>query len=469
MTKPKLIRGICEFCGIPGTECIHHSGEYANSYKLPMIDLFKSEEKIPKIIYSTWISDKPLPEKFLKYIESWQRVMPDYKIEIISINNYPKSAFIEKCIERKMFVVAGHYARVQRIYETGGIYFDIDVEAVQTFDRFLDDKLFVGFEDDQVVNNAVFGGVAGHPFLKANMDLLDSFDLDSANVELETGIRMFAKLFGGNDWGDLVTAYPPKYFYPYAWDQEFSPDCITEDTYAVHHWAHSWNGQVSVIIPCYKQEEYLDDAIKSALDQTVQPLEVIVVNDGSPTWNSWKNTWPSRSVKIINQENKGVSAARNTGIMKAKGKYIITLDADDKIHPDFIKKTIGVDDVVSTTLVTFGTENRHWDPTMDHPAFEDFVVNNQINCCSMFRKEMWEAVGGYDEEMIYGYEDWDLWTRMAQAGYTFTVVREPLFLYRKHGWSMVDDAKEKDAEIREYMANKYIKAYETQTKTQKTT
>jgi mannosyltransferase OCH1-like enzyme len=65
-----------------------------------------SPEPIPKIIYSTWISDKPLPEKFLKYIESWQRVMPDYRIEIISMKNKPESDFINRCIERKMFVVA---------------------------------------------------------------------------------------------------------------------------------------------------------------------------------------------------------------------------------------------------------------------------------------------------------------------------------------------------------------------------
>ena len=454
MLKPKIIRGICEFCGIPATECVHHSGVYSAGISTPA-DIVSVARGIPKIIYSTWISDKPLPEKFLKYIQSWQDKMPDYKIEIISMKNRPQSSFIDNCIARGMFVVAGHYARVQRIFETGGIYFDIDVEAIKSFDPLLDNKMFLGFEDDQVVNNAVFGAVAGHPFLKQQMDYLDSFDLNSPNVELETGIRAFARAYGGQDWKDLVTAYPPAYFYPYAWDAPFTKDCITENTFAVHHWAHSWNNQVSVIIPCYKQEEYLDEAIMSALSQSVPPVEVIVVNDGSPTFKDWQNKYSYRSVKVINQENKGVAGARNAGIAMAKGKWILTLDADDKIHPDFIKKTIGVNDIVGTQLQTFGDENRIWTADMANPANSDLLINNQLNCGSLFRREIWEKIGGNDENMRDGYEDWDFWIRATAAGYKISIVMEPLFYYRKHGRSMINGSKEKDAEIRAYMRTKY--------------
>lgn len=457
MQKPKIIRGICEFCGIPAEECMHHKQVFNEVKVLPEVNIFKEHNlaPIPKIIYTTWISDKPIPEKFYKFIESWKRVMPDYKIAIITMDSCPHNPWIDECLRRKMFCVAGHYARVQRVYETGGIYFDIDVEAIKPFDRFLNEKMFVGKEDELIVNNAVFGAAAGHPFLKAQMDYLDAFNLDSENVELETGIRAFARMFMAQDWGDLITYYPPKYFYPYAWDEEFDPSCIKEDTYAVHHWAHSWNNKVSVIIPCYKQEEYLDEAIESALNQTVKPLEVIVVFDGSPTIDTWINKYNPKDVKVIVTPNRGVSAARNTGITASKGKYVLTLDADDKIEPDFIKKTIGINDVVSTTLKTFGTEERTWDPEMDHPTYEDFKENNRINCCSLFTREAFDKVGGYDEEMRLGYEDWDFWVRIAHAGFKFSVIREPLFRYRKHGYSMVDQAREKDAEIRAYMQNKY--------------
>lgn len=459
MDKPKIIMGICEFCGIKATECIHNLPESfpgAND-QFDKIDInwFGDGKKIPKIIYSTWISDKPLPDKFKQYVDSWKRVMPGYKIEIITMENCPHNPWIDECLRRKMFCVAGHYARVQRLYETGGIYFDIDVEAVKPFDKLLSDKMFVGLESDQIINNAVYGARKGHPFLKAQMEYLDKFDLNSENVELETGIRAFAKMFNSQEWGSLITCYPPDMFYPYAWDEEFNPKCIKENTLAIHHWAHSWNNQVSIIIPCYKQEEYLDDAINSALNQTVAPLEVIVVFDGSPTRKNWINKFDHKKVKVIDKPNGGVSSARNTGILASKGKYILTLDADDVIEPDFIKKTIGVDDVVSTTLKTFGDEERIWDPEMDHPTFKDLVVNNRINCCSLFTREAFDKVGGYDEKMILGYEDWDFWVRVAHAGYKFTVVREPLFRYRKHGRSMIDGSKEKDTEIRAYMNKKY--------------
>lgn len=463
MKKPAIIMGICEFCGIKATECVHNFPEMfpgANDVFAPIdIGWLGGGKKIPKIIYSTWISDKPLPEKFQKYVDSWKRVMPDYKIEIITMENCPHNPWIDECLRRKMFCVAGHYARVQKLYETGGIYFDIDVEAIKPFDKFLSEKMFVGLEGDQIINNAVYGARKGHPFLKAQMEYLDKFSLDSENVELETGIRAFAKMYRSQEWGTMITCYPPVYFYPYEWDQEFDPSCIKENTYAVHHWAHSWNNKVSVIIPCYNQEQWVDDAISSALNQTVKPLEVIVVSDGSPSEKlllqiieKYKN---NRAVKFILQKNGGVSNARNNGIYASKGKYILTLDADDRIEPDFIKKTIGIDDIVSTTLKTFGDEERLWDPEMDHPNYKDFITNNRINCCSLFTREAFDKVGGYDEDMRLGYEDWDLWVRMAQAGFNFSVIREPLFRYRKHGRSMVDGSKEKDSEIRSYMLKKY--------------
>ncbi len=71
------------------------------------------------------------------------------------------------------------------------------------------------------------------------------------------------------------------------------------------------------------------------------------------------------------------------------------------------------------------------------------------------RKEIWTAIGGYDEDMRVGFEDWDFWTRATRAGYTVTVVREILFYYRKHSVSMFADAQRKRSEIIEYMHRKY--------------
>lgn len=220
--------------------------------------------------------------------------------------------------------------------------------------------------------------------------------------------------------------------------------------------------KVSIIIPCYNQAHFLPDAIESALAQTYPYVEVIVVNDGSPDNTSHvvrqlrKRKSPGYStIKLIEKPNGGLSSARNAGIAAATGEYILPLDADDKIHPDFITKTIGIDDIVSTGLHTFGQESRAWITDVAKPEYQNFIQRNHINCCSLFKKEIWTAIGGYDEQMRDGFEDWDFWNRATKAGYTVTIVREWLFYYRKHSVSMFADAMRKRTEIIEYMHRKY--------------
>lgn len=206
--------------------------------------------------------------------------------------------------------------------------------------------------------------------------------------------------------------------------------------------------KVSIIIPCYGQAHYLEDAIESALTQTVL-CEVIVVNDGS--LDNTSEIAKKYPVRLVEKTNGGLSSARNAGIAVAKGEYILTLDADDIITQDFVEKTLGLDDIVGTQQQEFGDSHILWTNNNLHPTFEDFKKNNQINCCSLFKKEIWEKVGGYDENMRIGYEDWFFWLKATKAGYKVTIVPEPLFFYRKHGQSMVSNAVKHHDEIYKYM------------------
>lgn len=416
---------------------------------------------IPKIIYTTWISDKPLPEKFNKYLESWARVMPDYKIKVLNLEELHLSPFTLKSIGRKNYALAGHYARVKALYDTGGIYFDVDVEAVGKFDELLSKKLVLGAEDNWVVNNAVIVAEKGHPYLKECLQYMDAYDFkNGTDIELETGPRMFTKLmekrgftegkFG--KYGD-IEILPPRYFYPYHYTEKFTEACIKPGTLSIHHWAHSWNPKVSIVIPCYKQAQYLPDAIESALKQTYKQVEVIVVNDGSPD-NTTAVAKRFPRVKVIEKPNGGLSSARNAGIKAATGGWILTLDADDKLDPTFIEKTINKADIVATEQREFGNSSRHWKPYKESPTYTDFIKRNQINCCSLFRREIWEMVGGYDEQMRDGYEDWEFWIRATRAGYKVKVVWEELFFYRKHGDSMVMHAQKNHDKIFAYMRSK---------------
>lgn len=215
--------------------------------------------------------------------------------------------------------------------------------------------------------------------------------------------------------------------------------------------------KVSIIIPCYNQAQWLRDAVNSALNQTIL-CEVIIVNDGSTdNTDEVANHQIYFIDKYIVKENGGLSSARNAGIKEATGEWILTLDADDKIAPDFVEKCLKYKDeydIIGTGQQEFGeSDSKHIFKT--NPTFQDFVQNNQINCCSLYRKKIWEELGGYDEEMKIGYEDYDLWLRATQKGYKVITIPEYLFFYRKHGVSMVTKAIENHNQIKQYMLSKY--------------
>lgn len=216
---------------------------------------------------------------------------------------------------------------------------------------------------------------------------------------------------------------------------------------------------VSIIIPCYNQAHFVKDAIISALSQSYQPIEIIVVNDGSPD-NTSEVVRQFPQVRLIEQENKGLSGARNTGIREAKGIYILPLDADDKIHPEMVSKALPLQkdfDIISTGLETFGDEKRKWITAIKEPKHYNFLQRNHINCCSLFKKQVWIDTGGYDENMKLGFEDWDFWTRATEKGFKVKVINDILFYYRKHGQTMFSDAMKRKDEIIKYMKTKYSK------------
>ena len=101
--------------------------------------------------------------------------------------------------------------------------------------------------------------------------------------------------------------------------------------------------KLSVVMPVYNVEDYLDEALNSAENQTYKDMEIICVNDGS-TDNSLaileKHAKKDKRIKVINQENQGVSKARNAGMKAATGKYIYFFDSDDVLAPYIMEKSV---------------------------------------------------------------------------------------------------------------------------------
>lgn len=208
---------------------------------------------------------------------------------------------------------------------------------------------------------------------------------------------------------------------------------------------------VTIVIPSYNYGHYLRESIQSALDQTVK-CEVIVVDDGST--DNTREICKEYPVKYIYQENKGLSAARNTGIRAAKGEYIVPLDADDALDPTFVEETLALmPSIARTGLKTIEDTMVILTPS-PHTSKEDFKVNNQIFVTSMYPKWAWEKVGGYDEEMR-AFEDWDFWIRMIEH-LEIKTIEKPLFMYRIHRDSMTGKMTDKDREeLKDYLRKKY--------------
>jgi hypothetical protein len=214
---------------------------------------------------------------------------------------------------------------------------------------------------------------------------------------------------------------------------------------------------VSVIIPCYNYEQYIREAIESAINQTLKEKEVIVVDDGS-TDNS-AEIIKSYPVKYIYQKNQGLPAARNTGIKEAKYEKIVCLDADDYFDKTYIEKGSKYKGIVLCGVVNFGDRKGNGIPDRNYLKLEHFLTENRMHCSSMFDKKDWEEVGGFDEKMTDGYEDWEFWIRLLAKGTQITLIPELLFYYRRHGNSMSYYSRQKDEKIRTYIKEKHKELY----------
>lgn len=195
---------------------------------------------------------------------------------------------------------------------------------------------------------------------------------------------------------------------------------------------------ISIIIPCYNDAQYIEQAVNSALNQTYLHKEVIVVDDGSnaKTKEILKRLEP-KITKLITQENQGQSKARNVGIEASKGEYILVLDSDDFFEPTFCEKAIEVfmnkKDVKLVTCKAnlFFEDGSSRIFTPKGGTIADFILSNNALGTSLFRKEDWDLCGGYDQNMRLGFEDWEFFIRLLKSGGEAVVIYEPLYNYRK--------------------------------------
>ncbi|MBL6911068.1 MAG: glycosyltransferase [Pirellulales bacterium] len=223
--------------------------------------------------------------------------------------------------------------------------------------------------------------------------------------------------------------------------------------------------RVSVIMPCFNQGQYVDDAINSVINQSFKDIEIVLIEDCSTDnftreYVRQKN-FPNTK-KIINSNNLGVSASRNKAIQAARGIFILPLDADDMIRSDFISAAIDVidkdiADVVYSKVEFFGDRKGPF-------KLPEFSLRKMLQCnavvnTALFRKSAWASVSGYSSEMKAGVEDWDFWLSLIESGQRFHRINRSLFCYRQHGVSRTTTAVTQVRELHELIFKRHKNLY----------
>ena len=204
-------------------------------------------------------------------------------------------------------------------------------------------------------------------------------------------------------------------------------------------------GKISIVIPCFNQGAMLREALASVEQvRNANLLEVIVVDDGSLEAETREilTEVAQAGYSIVPQPNRGPAAARNTGIRLAKGEFILPLDSDNRLRDAYLNEGASFLnhnpslDVIYADAEYFGERNGRWHV----PEFDllSLIRMNFIDTCALYRKKLWENVGGYDEQRIcVGWEDWDFWLRVAAHGGAFFHVPKIGFDYRVRSDSVI--------------------------------
>lgn len=231
---------------------------------------------------------------------------------------------------------------------------------------------------------------------------------------------------------------------------------------------------VSILIPCYNQAAYLEEAALSCLNQTYSNIELIIVNDGSPdnsleVAQAIRDNYPSRNITVRDQNNCGLSQTRNNAVNIASGEFILPLDSDDSFEPKMVEAC--VDMLLADPGLGIAYSNclyygeKEYVPDWIKPWNPVGICTKNILCyASMYRRTLFDDIGGYRTDMIWGYEDWEFWVRSARYGWRGQLDTRPLFRHRLHGPTMYSNAFGRDAELKARMVAGNSECYNEKTR-----
>jgi len=199
---------------------------------------------IPKVIHYCWFGKSEITPLGRACIDTWNEYLPDYKLVKWDESNCPDNDFVKHHLLENNWAFVSDYVRLYALYNYGGIYLDTDVEVIKPLDDLLDNEGFLCYESKGKIANAVAGGAKGNIFYLHCMNYMMKRFMDNENYHISPVVT--TNVFESGDYS--LSVLDSNYFYPYnPYDsekniKEFMYRMITNKTYAIHHWAYSWEG-----------------------------------------------------------------------------------------------------------------------------------------------------------------------------------------------------------------------------------
>lgn len=206
---------------------------------------------IPPIIHYAWFGPAPIPPAYQAFIDGWRRLLPGWRLMGWNERDIDwSSRYLNEAHATRGWTRLADYMRVMALHRHGGFYLDTDVELIRPLESLRTEQVVLGFQAEEPgpswVNNAVIGATPGHPFLARWLRAFEERMPGWRRMGDAHGPGLVTRLLEEDGLADggaavprrvgAVTVLPPDRFYPYPWTTQFTPDCVTPETFAVHHW-----------------------------------------------------------------------------------------------------------------------------------------------------------------------------------------------------------------------------------------
>lgn len=204
-----------------------------------------------KIIHYCWFGGSSKSEHMIHCIKSWKKNLNGYKIMEWNENNFNIALFpyVDSAYKYKKFAFVSDYVRFYALNKYGGIYLDTDVEIIKDLNDFLSkNENFLGLESPGIVGSAVIGSCKDNDVIQKILNLYNKkvFDYETSPQILSSELKKYGDLNPNSEVGGFKI-YSEDFFYPFPFNGDFAPSCITNNTYAIHWWNHSWKSESKIV------------------------------------------------------------------------------------------------------------------------------------------------------------------------------------------------------------------------------